>query len=379
MIRSGNLGSIVKRFESTKLGGKFKVLSDKIVKYLMRTFGINDYSGFKEIKITDGLSGAEVYVFQVLKPRRKRDRGTYILKVIDVLGEWYDQENNEVVRSKRIYEEAVDYQENLVRVEKDTVIDDKLVLILSFAFRSEMSSISLAQLRLDNKLELLEQVSYDLLKKLNVDEIEFVQEGKMIEELCAYRLAHDGNFTKRIRQYVYDIDKSAININGKILPNPYYYVNKLEDILQNKYIQYIKGITHGDLHQKNILTSNNSSKYVVIDYDSCSRNYLLFDQAYLELNSFMLALPECDLEAWMAGMEYAFQVDDNEKESVEYASIIKIEGRVRNGITRWYNEEVPNIIDSFHVQLQLARIAAGINYFSKNGIENQADHIKYLI
>lgn len=201
----------------------------------------------------------------------------------------------------------------------------------------------------------------------------------MIKSLCAYRLEENGNFVKRLRQYIYEIEKPSININGNILPNPYNYIPKLKDILQECHIQFIKGIIHGDLHQKNILTMDSGSKYAVIDYDSCAYNFLLFDQAYLELNSFMQSFSEWDLETWMMGMHYAFQVNDNEKESVEFAGIIQIEHKIRSGIARWYNEEVPNLQDSFHIQLLLARIAAGINYFSKNGIENEVEHIKYLI
>lgn len=355
------------------------MLSDNIVKYLMEVFGLNDLNAFNETQLTDGLSGADVYILEVLKPRRKRDRGIYILKVIDTLGRWYDKDNNEAAKSKRIYNEAVNYQKYLVKVEKEAVVDDKLILVLTFALGSELKSISLAQLRLDYKLELLQKISYDLLKKLNANTIEFVDGCDMLEELCTYRLEEKGNFTKRLRKYIYEMDKPSININGEILPNPYYYIDKLKDILQTNHIQYIKGITHGDLHQKNILTMNNGSKYAIIDYDSCSKNYLLFDQAYLELNLLMQTYSEWDLEKWMEGMAFAFQINDNEKESVEFAGIIEVEYNVCQGILQWYNEEVPNLLDSFRIQFLLARIAAGINYFSKNGIDNKTEQIKYLI
>ena len=357
------------------------MLDDKIVKYLMQTFGLNDVSDYKVSRINEGLSGSDVYILDILRPRRKRDRGIYILKVIDTLGKWYDKENNEVIRSKRIYDEAINFQKNLVKVQKDVIIDNKLVIILSFALGSETSSISMAQLRLDNKLKLLERISYDLLKKLNLETLEFTDEGEMIEKLCTYRLEQNGNFVKRSKQYIYEIDKPAININGIILPNPYYYISmgKLKDIMSQKHIQYIKGITHGDLHQKNVLTLDNGNEYEIIDYDSCTPNYLLFDQAYLELNVFSQFYSESNLEKWVEGMGYAFKLHDDENESVEHAGIINIESRIRNGMIRWYCEELPNLLDSFYVQLQLARIAAGINYFSKNAINSTVDHVKYLI
>ena len=143
------------------------MLSSNIAQYIMKTFGINELNGFKETRLNDGLSGAEVYILEILKPRRKRDHGIYVLKVIDTLSEWYNEENNEAVRSKKLCDEAADFQKHLVKVEKNAVVDHKLILILSFALKSEVSTISLERIRLDNKLPLLEQISYDLLKELN--------------------------------------------------------------------------------------------------------------------------------------------------------------------------------------------------------------------
>lgn len=355
------------------------MISEDIEKYIIKTFGLNSPNGYKVSKLSEGLSGAEVYILEILAPRRQRDRGIYILKEINTVGKWYNKDKNEADISKAIYNEAIKFQRNLVKVIKNEIVGDKLVLILSYAFGSQISSISMTQLMLDNKLDMLEQISYDLLDKLNYCMIEYTFDCKMIENLCSYRIEEKGNFFKRLKKNIYEMNKPAISINGKIFPNPNYYLKKLKEILQSKNFQYILGILHGDLHQKNILTLKNNSKYVIIDYDSCSKNYLLFDQAYLELNIYMQISEKWDLNTWMNGLEYAFQVQGEGKKSAEFASIEKVEYNIRSGIDRWYNENVPNIIDSFHVQLQLARIAAGINYFSKSGIDNLTEQIKYLI
>ncbi len=356
------------------------MLSSNIERFIMDTFGLINSTGYKVEEITDGFSGADVYILEIVGAKRTEFCGVYILKVINTLERWYDEKNNELIKSKKIYNEAIKYRNHLVKVEYDAVIDNKLVLILSYALKSVISSISMAQLRLDKKLSLLEKISYELLSELNADAVKFSDKCDLIKKWCSYRIEDNGNFGKRLKKYVCELNRAAIDINGKVLPNPLYYVGKLDDLIQKKHLQFSMGIMHGDLHQKNILTLKNANKYAVIDYDSCEENYLLFDQAYLELNLYMQLLQNCDLDTWMNGMEYAFQINDQDvRESIEFAGIIKIESGIRNGIWHWYNEKHENLVDSFHVQLQLARIAAGINFFSKNGIVDQIEHIKYLI
>lgn len=358
------------------------MISQEIEEFLINVFDLVNVKDCSITKLTDGLSGAAVYILEIKNSRNKSCCGIYILKIIDTLAQWHDRNNNEVDKSKEIYSNAINFQKHLVKVIADKVIDNQLVMILSYAFSEKMSLVSLAQLRVDNKLEILEHISYDLLSEFNKNRVEFVEECEVIDKLCAYRIKENGNFRKRIKEYVYEERKPAINIDGCVLPNPNYYVDNLNKILKEKgmqYVQYIKGFTHGDMHQKNILTLKNSDQYVIIDYDSCTNNYLLFDQAYLELNCYMQISETWDIETWLEGMEYMFQTIDTKKNNIQFAGIIEIERRIRKGIEKWYLEELPNSLDSFHVQLQLARIAAGINFFSKSGITEHVEQIKYLI
>lgn len=355
------------------------MLDSKLDRYLIDTFGLTDSNGYKKNKITEGFSGAEVYTLEIIRPKRARYRGVYILKMIDTQGKWYKADNNELHKSQKIYSEAVSYQKHLVEVEKNVIIENKLVLILSYAFKSALSTISLSQIRLDNKINLLRQISYDLLSKLNAGNIEYTDNCDIVSQLCTYRISEDGNFVKRIKEYVREWNKTAININGLIFPNPYIYVKKLNEILCNLPVQYIKGVVHGDLHQKNILTTKDGEDYVIIDYDSCTTNYLLFDQAYLELNCYINTFHEWNLEQWVEGLNYVFMLKNDVMDSVEFAGVIGIEKSIREGITKWYDEKCPNLMDSFQLQILLARIAAGINFFSKSDISDTVEHIKYLV
>lgn len=136
---------------------------------------------------------------------------------------------------------------------------------------------------------------------------------------------------------------------------------------------------HGDLHQRNILVLNDDSDYAVIDYDSVTKNFLLFDQAYLELNVYMQIMKEYNLEEWTEGIRYVFELENEPRTSVEYANIIAIQKRIFSGIEQWYDEEYPLCKDSCYVQFQLARAAAGINYLSKSAITDDSEQIKYII
>lgn len=367
------------------------MLSENIDEYIRKTFGLNSSEGYVTEKINEGYSGAEVYLLRILWARRKKDNGIFILKVINTLGKWYNSEGNEETKSRTLYENASEFRNHLVRVKYSSIIGDKLILVLSYANNSQLTTISLLQERLDNKLQLIRKISFDLLNEMNVH-TNITQECDALKRWCSYRIDSDGNFMKRMRMYICNPNRPALNVGGEILPNPLYYVNKLQSMIENKYFQFITGIIHGDLHQKNILIPKSleddkrvhiqkmDDKYVIIDYDSFMDDaYLLFDHAYLELNLYIDELQECDLERWIKGLQYAFQIGDIESDEIEFEGIRKIESSIRNGIEDWCKSKHPGLEDSIHVQLQLARIAAGINYFSKGSIDSRTEHLKYLI
>ena len=65
------------------------MLDCKIEKYLINSFGLIDASGYKVLKITEGLSGADVYILEILKPKRHRYRGSYIpVSYTHLLSRW---------------------------------------------------------------------------------------------------------------------------------------------------------------------------------------------------------------------------------------------------------------------------------------------------
>lgn len=367
------------------------MLSAGIDKYIKKTFGLNTSEGYVADRINEGYSGAEVYLLRILRAKRGRDNGIYILKVIDTLGQWYDPANNEEMKSRAFYRNAGEFSKHLVKVSSSSSVDDKLVLILAYANNSQLTTMSLLQERLDKKLRLVRKISFDLLAGMNA-QTNLTQTCDMLERWCSYRIEPDGNFVKRMRMYICSPNRPALNINGVILPNPLGYVDRLQSMVENKYFQFVTGIVHGDLYQKNILIPRNmegdrninvqqmDDRYVIIDYDTITENtYLLFDHAYLELNLYMEELRMCDLERWMQSLQYTFRIEDIEIDTVEFAEIRGIECSIRNGIEEWCESKYPGLRDSIHVQLQLARIAAGINYFSKGGIDSRTEHLKYLM
>ncbi|MCC8104661.1 MAG: hypothetical protein LIO99_01340 [Clostridiales bacterium] len=355
------------------------MLDKEIESYIMKEYGINSSEGYKAERLRDGLSGADVFMLELISPRRNRDIGTYVLKVIDTTSQWYDPLNNEIMKTQSIYNEAVPYQKHLVKVTKNGSVGNRLVMVLTYALGKRRDTLPMEKLSLDGKIGLLELISYELLKELNKDSVKPVSDGNMIRELCGYRLEENGRFCQRVNQYLRNPKRSAMRINENVFPNPAFYVPILKNVIAPHINSYLLGIVHGDLHQKNILISENGKKYAIIDYDSCKENYLFFDQAYLELNCYNTSFADWDLNKWADGMRHAFQVEDDPEESIEYYSVINIEKSIRHGIEKWCAEENPYNLDNVQLQLELARIAAGINFFSKAFINNQIEHIKFLI
>ena len=59
------------------------MISSEVDKYIIREFGLTNIDGCRVSKINEGLSGAKVFMLEILKPKRNRMTGVYILKIID--------------------------------------------------------------------------------------------------------------------------------------------------------------------------------------------------------------------------------------------------------------------------------------------------------
>lgn len=378
------------RIKTYNLCGGYKMVNDREIKeFLVKEFRLISHEGIITKSITEGYSGAEVYLLIISNAARSRDNGNYILKIIDTTSQWFSKTDNEANKSEEIYEKSTQYHQHLVKVRAKKYIGDKLVIVYFYALKSRLNSITLDKNQIDVKCKLLESISYELLECFNNHDISIVKIGgyQVLKSWLKYRIEKQNNFEIRIGRLLYSQEKPAFNYKGCILPNPLYYITRLDEYIDGRDLQFLKGKIHGDFHQKNILThkveKENDYDYVVIDYDSFEKdNFLFFDHAYLELNILNEELQGLDIYSWHNVIKTLIQKgleENTQKSEKDYNRCEYVRDSICLGIMKWHKKKYPELIDNIKIQYDLSRIAAAINYLCKNGIKDSILQTKYLI
>lgn len=365
------------------------IVDQKILGFLVKEFRLVSKDGMILKPITEGLSEAEVYLLIINNAARARDNGNYILKIIDSTSRWFLKNDNESNKAEAIYANSTHYQQHLVKVRTKKYIDDKLVIVYFYALKSRLNSISLDKTQIDLKCKMLETISYELLEMFNYGTINIVNASgyQVLKKWLKYRLDENGNFKTRIKELLYSPEKPAFNFKGCILPNPLFYIPKLDEYIDFSELQFFVGKIHGDFHQRNILMhkteKENDYSYVIIDYDNFERdNFVFFDHSYLELNILSEELRSLDLYSWISAIKVLMkkEISDNNKQmKMDYIRSENVRDCICVGIIKWHKRNYPELIDCVKIQYILSRIAAGINFLCKSGISDSTLQTKYLI
>lgn len=336
-------------------------------------------------QLVDGKSGACVYRIKIIS-KRKRDTGVYIVKVIDTKSQWYNYYNSEAVRSASIHNDSDKFERHLVKTKADEIIEDKHIIIYSYANSSELNSISLEKVKKLDQTECLYKISYEILHLFCDPIISYQYDGNFFERLLSYRLNENGSFETKIRSILENFLLPSINLKGELYPNPYYYIRNKSLWEENIKFPFFKSRMHGDLHRKNIIVSKNISldniQYVVIDYDSYQKECpILFDNAYLELSAYIDVFPNNNLQEWIELINEIIDYDIFSPSDFKSENMLSyITSGICRGIKNWgTQEDYINAQDSIRIQFIMARIAAGVNFFSKNAITNQLELQRLLL
>ena len=362
------------------------MMNKQVVDFIKQKLSLaSDGDILASINLVDGKSGAEVYYIKV-HSRRPRFSGPYIVKLIDINNPWYSQSSNEATKAADIYSAAPYYNSHLVKSIANGITESYHIIIYSYANDSVSNTSALGKLDVPEKLKYLELISYELLALFN-DDVQTVSScADFFSTLLTYRLDDEGNFKKRLTATIEDTSSPAIIINRNIYPSPLYYLELLKTWEAAEGTILFRGNTHGDLHPQNILCAKSAeniteSVYSIIDYDSYSNSgYLFFDHAYLELSLILQEISGNDLKQWEDAVSsiatYDFKTPiqlDSHNLAIQYRNAICA------GISQWYHNSYHGLGDDINIQYSMARVAAGINYFSKSGINNDVFLAKMLL
>jgi hypothetical protein len=363
------------------------MLTKAIQEYIKNALKVVSDDNIKDmVALTDGRSGAEVYRVKIISIR-KRESGTYVIKLLNTESPWYHQYENEAGKSSSIHNNAPLFCDRLVKLCDDSIIDGYHVLLYRQANDSVLNTASLGNLKISEQVQYLKCISFELLQNMNNKSLPDGKVDGLFRDLLSHRLKDGGPFESKITRIVERSSAAAIAIKESVYPNPLYYVcNQTKWLPKIGAMSFFKGNVHGDLHLRNLLCSANLSdtknlQYSIIDYDSYrSDGYLLFDHAYLELSMYLDSIPDNDLKQWHNTIAPLL------KESV-FSDVAEEPGQreehLRNaicsGIALWADKEHSHMKDDIEIQFNMARIAAGINYFSKGAIQKDELLSKILL
>lgn len=353
------------------------MLTDQVRAFIKKKLAIVSDQNIDEHPLGNGRSGAEVYSIRV-RSRRPSVSGCYIVKICSTLDE---RDDNEANKARKLYDYAPKFSKHLVKVVAAERIDEKNVIIYSQANESPLFSVAFSQMDASHMAEHARIVSHDLLSLLNEDpEINGTMED-FFRCLLTKQIGENGRFTSRLEALLDRPQAECIAINGSVYPNPLSFVKnmaKWSSYIPNIFM--LKGAIHGDLHGFNILALNDT--YSIIDFDSTNiDSYLFFDHAYFEFSVFYDNSKDNDLKRWDAMLKQLISPSIfQEAEPCEHYLEYMVRNAVCGGIVDWINEaEREKLRDDIEIQFLMARIAAGINFFSKKTCSDYGKQLKVLL
>lgn len=231
-----------------------------------------------------------------------------------------------------------------------------------------------------------ELVSEDLLRIWNDSAVEapsLWSESRVIQAWLQNRLyaTQGGRIPDRLNAYGIDNSVRSFSYGGNVYPNPGYWA-LANNLTHDHGIRPILGHCHNDLHGDNVLVTEaigNRITYFLIDFALADGDEpLFFDQAYLELSSLLATCDKLSINLWIeeitklngvAGLPdlYSCQVD---KHRIPIAESI---AGIRHICESWAKAKYEPRRAQLHRQQILARVAVGLNFFNKYGIEKDVE------
>ena len=105
------------------------MITQDVQKFIKSALNIVSDQGIKQcITLTEGKSDAEVYRMCIIS-RRSRNNGTYIVKLVDTEGVWYDADRNEASKAVAIWTHKTLFKDKLVELCAEKVVGKYHVII----------------------------------------------------------------------------------------------------------------------------------------------------------------------------------------------------------------------------------------------------------
>ena len=270
---------------------------------------------------------------------------------------------------------------------------DLQLIICNQGLQTRKWSKELCSLELDQKIEYVKNISYDLLAKWNSKTAESSKIASFFVTLLNKRIKVNGKFKPLVEKLLKDPQAKKIwfPFANAFYPNPYYYITNLSDLVEkinnDRPVNFITGKSHGDVHAQNIIcnTAESALDYVIIDYTFYEpKSFVLYDNAVLEIDGYYRILKDETADVWVKELPRLLKKQVTEKlgENLKYnRELSAFRDAVCSGISMWINDKDNNRkgnFDNIGVQFACARIAAGIKYFCSPFMESYTHEVLML-
>jgi hypothetical protein len=267
------------------------------------------------------------------------------------------------------------------------------IIICNQGLQTRKWAKDLCGLELDQKIEYVKTISYDLLAKWNRKTEESSKLATFFATLLNKRIKANGKFRPLVEKLLKDPQAKKIYFPfaNASYPNPYYYIthlSKLASIINtDRPVNFITGKSHGDVHAQNIIcnTAGSALDYVIIDYTFYEpQSFVLYDNAVLEIDGYYRILKDETADVWVKELPRLLKkkVNEEPREDVKYnRELSAFRDAVCSGISKWIKDEDNNRegnIDNIEIQFACARIVAGIKYFCTPFIKSYNDAVLML-
>ncbi|MGK8223123.1 tetratricopeptide repeat protein [Achromobacter xylosoxidans] len=230
-----------------------------------------------------------------------------------------------------------------------------------------------------------------LLKNWNKDAIEHQEtwsESRILQEWLGYRLdkAQGGRLEDRVGCFGISSEDKAFSYAGTSYPNPMYWARN-NNLYHNGGLRPILGFLHNDLHSDNALILQGfgpKSDFLLIDFALAEGGRpLLYDQAYLEFSTLLQCSQSTDVLPWIQEIQKVCKVNgpqDIHTLDIDRLRIPVIDsiGAIRVACKSWASNSFNARKGQIHRQGLLARVAVGLNYLNKGGVDSHTQLVSLL-
>jgi cold shock CspA family protein len=219
-----------------------------------------------------------------------------------------------------------------------------------------------------------QRVSLSLLERFNASyQIDQSSSAKQtLRDWLGYRLQPTHPGAARLHEVSRRLSggKAWLLASDRAIADPLWLCSNNEVLEQASKPTRFMGALHGDLHSRNILRHRNdyhADRFWLIDFALACSGPLFYDHAYLELSLILDTVHgnRERLRQLISALSYPSASPEAHRVTPADESLLRCLRGIRDAVTGWQMSREPDRASVVETQMQLARVAVGLNWANK--------------